>query len=95
MISFCFEDLAGSFLFGFDFSFSCLLWLLDSIVFETPISGFLGLTIFDYDLFCETLDEAVRLVCKPVRSVAVQTSTFALVLLPPSIEVLDTVSMLL
>jgi hypothetical protein len=33
--------------------------------FQTTISVFLGLTIFGFDLFCETLDEAVRLSCPP------------------------------
>jgi hypothetical protein len=62
--------------------------------FQTPISGFLGLTIFGFDLFCETLDEAVRPGCRQTGRGA--TGTVAFVLLPPpSDEVLDVASMLL
>ena len=52
-----FEDLAESFLFGFNFFFSCLWRLLASTVFQTPISGFLGSTILSFDLILETLGE--------------------------------------
>ena len=95
LISFCFHDLSRSFLFGFGFSFSCLWRLLDLTVFQTPISGFLGFTIFGFDLFCETLGEAVRPVGEPVRLVAVQPAPLPLFCCPPSVEVLDLVSVLL
>jgi hypothetical protein len=35
--------------------------------FSNTNLGFLGLTIFNLDLFCETLDEAVRPGCPPPR----------------------------
>jgi hypothetical protein len=58
-------------------------------VSQTPISDFLGFNIFGFDIFCETLQEAVRLVGKPIRLVVAgqtgcgATGTFVFVLLPP------------
>jgi hypothetical protein len=67
----CLRDLARSFSLLFEFNG------------KTPISGFLGLTIFGFDLFCETLDEAVRPVWTPVRLVAVQPALLPMFCCPP------------
>ena len=57
--------------------------------------GFLGLTILSFDLFCKILDEPVRPVVEPVRPVAMQPASVPLFCCPPSVEVLDVVSVLL
>ena len=56
--------------------------------------GFLGLTVLGFDLFCKTLDEPVRPVLQPVRLVEAQQAHLTLFCCPPSIEVLDIVSVL-
>ena len=63
--------------------------------FQTPISGFLGFTIFGFDLFGETLDEEVRPVGELVRLVVIQPVPLPLFYCPPSIEVLELVSVYL
>ena len=63
--------------------------------FQTPISGFLGFTIFGFDLFCETLGEAVRPVGELVGPIAVQPEPLPLFCCPPSVEVLELVSVYL
>jgi hypothetical protein len=79
---FCLWDLAGSFSLGFGFSLRCLR-PLDSMVIKTPISGFLGLTIFGLDLLCIRLGEAVRPGCPSVRPASVQLVASPLFCCPP------------
>jgi hypothetical protein len=77
--------------------------------FQTPISGFLGLTIFGLDLLCKVLGEVVRLGCPPVRPVwapvrpvrapvrlvRAQLAPMPLFCCPSSVEVLDVAYILL
>jgi hypothetical protein len=91
---FCLRDLAGSFSLGFDFSLRCLQ-PLDSMVFQTLISGFLGLSIFGLDLLHKSLGEAVRPGCPPVRPASVQPVASPLFCCPPSDKTLDVFFMLL
>jgi len=63
--------------------------------FSNTNLSFLGLTIFGFDLFCETLGEPIRPVGEPDRSVAVQPVLLPLFCCPPNVEVLELVSVYL